>query len=56
MTGPILITGGAGGVGRRLVQRCRADGYPVRVFDLPVCNFAGLEGEGRYRSRQRGYY
>jgi nucleoside-diphosphate-sugar epimerase len=45
MTGPILITGGAGSVGRRLVQRCRADGYAVRVFDLPVCNFAGLEGE-----------
>ena len=45
MTGPILITGGAGSVGRRLVQRCRADGYTVRVFDLPVCNFAGLEGE-----------
>jgi nucleoside-diphosphate-sugar epimerase len=45
MTGPILITGGAGSVGRRLVQRCRADGYTVRVFDLPVCNFTGLEGE-----------
>ena len=45
MTSPILITGGAGSVGRRLVQRCRADGYPVRVFDLPVCNFSGLEGE-----------
>jgi nucleoside-diphosphate-sugar epimerase len=45
MIGPILITGGAGSVGRRLVQRCRADGYSVRVFDLPVCNFAGLEGE-----------
>jgi nucleoside-diphosphate-sugar epimerase len=45
MTGPILITGGAGSVGRRLVQRCQADGSPVRVFDLPVCNFAGLEGE-----------
>jgi nucleoside-diphosphate-sugar epimerase len=45
MTGVILITGGAGSVGRRLVQRCRADDYPVRVFDLPVCDFAGLEGE-----------
>jgi UDP-glucose 4-epimerase len=45
MTGPIVITGGAGSVGRRLVQRCRADGHTVRVFDLPVCNFSGLEGE-----------
>lgn len=45
MNGPILITGGAGSVGRRLVQRCRAAGYTVRVFDLPVCDFNGLEGE-----------
>jgi nucleoside-diphosphate-sugar epimerase len=45
MSGPILITGGAGSVGRRLVARCRADGHAVRVFDLPVCDFTGLEGE-----------
>ncbi len=45
MSGPILITGGAGSVGRSLVACCRADGYPVRVFDLPVCDFTGLEGE-----------
>jgi nucleoside-diphosphate-sugar epimerase len=45
MTRPILITGGAGSVGRHLVARCRADGYNVRVFDLPVCDFTGLEGE-----------
>jgi len=45
MSGPILITGGAGSVGRSLVARCRADGYPVRVFDLPMCDFTGLEGE-----------
>ena len=45
MSGPILITGGAGSVGRSLVTRCRADGYNVRVFDLPVCDFTGLEGE-----------
>jgi nucleoside-diphosphate-sugar epimerase len=44
MNGPILITGGAGSVGRSLVARCRADGHTVRVFDLPVCDFAGLEG------------
>src|SRR5215831_20073433 len=45
MSGPILITGGAGSVGRSLVARCRADGHTVRVFDLPVCDFTGLEGE-----------
>ena len=37
--------GGAGSVGRSLVTRCRADGHTVRVFDLPVCDFTGLEGE-----------
>jgi nucleoside-diphosphate-sugar epimerase len=45
MSGPILITGGAGSVGRRLVAHCRANGHTVRVFDLPVCDFTGLEGE-----------
>src|SRR5215813_15573213 len=45
MSGPILITGGAGSVGRSLVARCRADGHAVRVFDLPACDFTGLEGE-----------
>ena len=43
MSGPILITGGAGSVGRLLVERCRADAHLVRVFDLPVCDFTGLE-------------
>ena len=45
MSGPVLITGGAGSVGRRLVARCRADGHVARVFDLPLCDFTGLEGE-----------
>lgn len=45
MNGPILITGGAGSVGRSLVARCRADAHTVRVFDLPVCDFTGLAGE-----------
>jgi nucleoside-diphosphate-sugar epimerase len=44
MTGPVLITGGAGGVGRILVSRLRQDGRAVRVFDLPSMNYAGLEG------------
>ena len=45
MSSPILITGGAGSVGRSLVARCRADGHTVRIFDLPICDFTGLEGE-----------
>jgi nucleoside-diphosphate-sugar epimerase len=45
MSGPILITGGAGSVGRSLVAQCRADGHSVRIFDLPNCDFTGLEGE-----------
>lgn len=43
MNGPILITGGAGSVGRSLVARCRAGGHLVRVFDLPMCDFTGLD-------------
>ena len=45
MTGPVLITGGAGSVGRALAARFRADGRTVRVFDLPNVSYAGLEGE-----------
>jgi nucleoside-diphosphate-sugar epimerase len=45
MNGIILITGGAGSVGRELASRFRTDGRVVRVFDLPVCDFTGLEGE-----------
>jgi nucleoside-diphosphate-sugar epimerase len=44
MSGPVLITGGAGSVGRILVSRLRQDGRPVRVFDLPIMNYTGLEG------------
>jgi UDP-glucose 4-epimerase len=45
LSGPVLITGGAGSVGRLLVQRCREAGLTARVFDLPFCDFSGLEGE-----------
>jgi nucleoside-diphosphate-sugar epimerase len=44
MNGPVLITGGAGSVGRILVSRLRQDERAVRVFDLPNMNYAGLEG------------
>jgi nucleoside-diphosphate-sugar epimerase len=42
--GLVLVTGGAGSVGRRVVQRLCREGYTVRVFDLPNMNYAGLEG------------
>jgi len=43
MSETVLITGGAGSVGRILVSRLRQDGRPVRIFDLPNMNYAGLE-------------
>jgi len=42
MSGPVLITGGAGNVGRILVSQLRQDKRAVRVFDLPSMNYAGL--------------
>ncbi len=41
----ILITGGAGNIGRELVKRSLASGNEVVVFDIPQANFEGLEGE-----------
>ena len=43
MTGVVLITGGAGSLGRRLTERFIATGWQVRVFDLPAMDFSGLE-------------
>ena len=51
MTGPassgsaqaVLITGGAGSVGRQLVDMFVEAGRSVRVFDLPMMDFSGLE-------------
>ena len=44
MSGPVLITGGAGSVGRQLVEMFAEAGREVRIFDLPVMDFSGLEG------------
>ena len=44
MTDPVLITGGAGSVGRQLVEMFAEAGSAVRVFDLPMMDFSGLEG------------
>ena len=44
MTDPVLITGGAGSVGRQLVEMFAKAGRAVHVFDLPMMDFSGLEG------------
>ena len=43
MSGVVLITGGAGSVGRMLVEKLAADGQSARIFDLPFMDFTGLE-------------
>jgi len=40
----ILITGGAGNIGRQLVQKALASANEVVVFDIPQANYEGLEG------------
>lgn len=41
----ILITGGAGSVGKELAFKLIDMGHHVRVFDLPICDFSDLEGQ-----------
>ena len=43
MTAPVLITGGAGSVGRQLTSMFLEAGRPVKIFDLPFMDFGGLE-------------
>ena len=38
----VLVTGGAGSMGRLVCGRLAADGHSVRAFDLASANFAGL--------------
>ena len=45
MNKPVLITGGAGSVGRQLAGMFLEEGKSVRIFDLPFMDFTGLEGE-----------
>lgn len=44
MSGPVLVTGGAGSVGQMLVNKLVEAGQAVRVFDLPFMDFSVLEG------------
>ena len=39
----ILITGGAGSVGREVTACLTGRGHGVRVFDLPGCDFGPFE-------------
>ncbi len=41
--GTVLITGGAGSLGKRLTDRFATNRWKVRVFDLPEMDFSGLE-------------
>ena len=41
--GTVLVTGGAGSLGKCVAQRLCKEGYTVRVFDLPRMDFTGLE-------------
>jgi nucleoside-diphosphate-sugar epimerase len=45
MTAPVLVTGGAGSVGKLVVRQLRAMGYAVRAFDLPAMDYAELDGK-----------
>ncbi len=51
LEGPIVVTGGAGGIGSVLVERLLADGHEVRVLDnLSTGRREALpEGQGRLR-------
>lgn len=42
----ILITGGAGSMGKEITLILSEKGYDVRVFDIPQANFDGLEEKG----------
>jgi nucleoside-diphosphate-sugar epimerase len=42
----ILVTGGAGSMGKEISLLLAEKGYRVRVFDIPKANFEGLEEKG----------
>lgn len=43
----VLITGGAGSVGREVASLLTLRGHRVRVFDLPICDFESLKSEAQ---------
>lgn len=40
----ILVTGGAGNMGRTLAQALRSQGHALRILDLPSCDFGFFDG------------
>ena len=46
MNDPILVTGGAGSMGKLVVKRLLVLGYATRVFDLPDLNYSELRDLG----------
>ena len=40
--GRVLVTGGAGSMGRLVCSRLAANGHEVKAFDLPSANFGGM--------------
>ncbi|OGN97401.1 MAG: hypothetical protein A2Z77_03020 [Chloroflexi bacterium RBG_13_51_36] len=42
----LLITGGAGSIGKELVTSLARKGYQVRAFDIPQADFSGLDNHG----------
>lgn len=40
----ILITGGAGNLGRTLASALREDGHTLRILDIPACDFSFFDG------------
>jgi nucleoside-diphosphate-sugar epimerase len=40
----ILITGGAGNLGRMLAQALKQEGHSLRILDLPFCDFSFFDG------------
>ena len=47
--GEILITGGAGNLGRSLARALRDLGHGLRIVDLPSCDFGFFDGWGETR-------
>ena len=45
----VLLTGGAGGVGKELAFVLLNEGYSVSVFDLPSMDFSGFDGVDKVR-------
>ena len=42
---PILVTGGAGSMGRLVIQQLRNAGKRVRAFDLPSADFSPFDSD-----------